>query len=71
MQFMSFIGFLASIFVVQCIHFCIFYLGKAWKRMVTKVTYVGDTFTRKPVKFERFIRPMVSTIDLMVDKYYI
>ncbi|XP_076065968.1 NSA2 ribosome biogenesis factor-like IP259 [Oratosquilla oratoria] len=31
---------------------------KAWKRMVTKVTYVGDQFTRKPPKFERFIRPM-------------
>lgn len=31
---------------------------KAWKRMVTKVTYVGEGFTRKPVKFERFIRPM-------------
>jgi ribosome biogenesis protein NSA2 len=31
---------------------------KAWKRMVTKVTYVGDGFTRKPVKYERFIRPM-------------
>merc|ERR1719312_195404 len=31
---------------------------KAWKRMVTKVTYVGETFTRKPAKFERFIRPM-------------
>merc|ERR1712241_1312476 len=31
---------------------------KAWKRMVTKVTYVGENFTRKPVKFERFIRPM-------------
>ena len=26
--------------------------------MVTKVTYVGETFTRKPAKFERFIRPM-------------
>ena len=25
--------------------------------MVTKVTYVGDTFTRKPPKYERFIRP--------------
>uniref|UniRef100_A0A0B6YW50 Ribosome biogenesis protein NSA2 homolog n=1 Tax=Arion vulgaris TaxID=1028688 RepID=A0A0B6YW50_9EUPU len=33
---------------------------KAWKRMVTKVTYVGDGFTRKPVKYERFIRPMGS-----------
>eukprot|EP01094_Clydonella_sp_ATCC50884_P024477 TRINITY_DN613_c1_g1_i2.p1 TRINITY_DN613_c1_g1~~TRINITY_DN613_c1_g1_i2.p1 ORF type:complete len:268 (+),score=69.30 TRINITY_DN613_c1_g1_i2:40-804(+) len=30
---------------------------KAWKRMVTKVTFVGDTFTRKPPKYERFIRP--------------
>lgn len=31
---------------------------KAWKRMVTKATYVGEAFTRKPPKFERFIRPM-------------
>ncbi|TRY72646.1 hypothetical protein TCAL_10604 [Tigriopus californicus] len=31
--------------------------GKSWKRMVTKVTYVPDDFTRKPPKFERFIRP--------------
>jgi len=31
---------------------------KTWKRMVTKVTYVGDEFTRKPPKYERFIRPM-------------
>lgn len=31
---------------------------KAWKRMVTKVCFVGDAFTRKPPKFERFIRPM-------------
>ncbi|GMT28850.1 hypothetical protein PFISCL1PPCAC_20147, partial [Pristionchus fissidentatus] len=31
---------------------------KGWKRMVTKVTYVGESFTRKPAKFERFIRPM-------------
>jgi len=31
---------------------------KAWKRMVTKVCFVGDGFTRKPPKFERFIRPM-------------
>lgn len=30
---------------------------KAWKRMVTKVTFVGDAFTRKPPKYERFIRP--------------
>ncbi|KAI0563250.1 constituent of 66S pre-ribosomal particles Nsa2p [Gracilaria domingensis] len=31
---------------------------KQWKRMVTKVTYVGEAFTRKPPKYERFIRPM-------------
>ncbi|CAD5207906.1 unnamed protein product [Bursaphelenchus xylophilus] len=31
---------------------------KGWKRMCTKVTFVGENFTRKPVKFERFIRPM-------------
>lgn len=28
--------------------------------MVLKVTYVGEGFTRKPPKFERFIRPMVG-----------
>jgi len=31
---------------------------KSWKRMVTKVCFVGEGFTRKPPKFERFIRPM-------------
>lgn len=30
---------------------------KAWKRMITKVTFVGPGFTRKPPKYERFIRP--------------
>lgn len=30
---------------------------KAWKRMITKVTFVGDGFTRLPPKYERFIRP--------------
>jgi len=30
---------------------------KAWKRLVNKVTFVGNNFTRKPPKFERFIRP--------------
>lgn len=30
---------------------------KAWKRMITKVTFVGAGFTRKPPKYERFIRP--------------
>eukprot|EP01017_Pseudomicrothorax_dubius_P005372 TRINITY_DN11342_c0_g3_i2.p1 TRINITY_DN11342_c0_g3~~TRINITY_DN11342_c0_g3_i2.p1 ORF type:complete len:260 (-),score=95.09 TRINITY_DN11342_c0_g3_i2:135-914(-) len=31
---------------------------KAWKRMINKVSFVGEDFTRKPPKFERFIRPM-------------
>lgn len=30
---------------------------KSWKRMITKMTFVGDGFTRKPPKYERFIRP--------------
>ncbi|EIJ88613.1 ribosome biogenesis protein NSA2 [Nematocida parisii] len=28
-----------------------------WKRVVTKPCFVGDNYTRKPPKFERFIRP--------------
>eukprot|EP00741_Cyanophora_paradoxa_P006147 tig00000944_g5960.t1 len=32
--------------------------NKMWKRMITKVTFVGQGFTRKPPKYERFIRPM-------------
>jgi ribosome biogenesis protein NSA2 len=31
---------------------------KAWKRTINKVCFVGDNFTRKPPKFERFIRPI-------------
>lgn len=31
---------------------------KGWKRMINKVTFVGETFTRKMPKYERFIRPM-------------
>ncbi|PLB47160.1 TGF beta-inducible nuclear protein 1 [Aspergillus steynii IBT 23096] len=31
---------------------------KAWKRMITKPTFVGQDFTRQNVKYERFIRPM-------------
>lgn len=31
---------------------------KGWKRMITKPTFVGPEFTRRPVKYERFIRPM-------------
>lgn len=31
---------------------------KQWKRKITKITFVGEGFTRKPPKYERFIRPM-------------
>jgi len=30
---------------------------KAWKRIVNKISFVGDNFTRKAPKFERYIRP--------------
>lgn len=30
---------------------------KAWKRKIDKVSFVGDNFTRKPPKYERYIRP--------------
>ena len=30
---------------------------KQWKRMINKVSFVGENFVRKPPKFERFIRP--------------
>lgn len=30
---------------------------KAWKRKINKVTFVGENFTRKPPKYERYIRP--------------
>lgn len=32
-------------------------MKKSWKRMITKVTFVGDAYTRKAPKYERFIRP--------------
>lgn len=35
---------------------------KGWKRMVTKPCFVGENFTRKPPKFERFIRPMALRV---------
>eukprot|EP01027_Heterolobosea_sp_BB2_P025786 GEZU01039575.1.p1 GENE.GEZU01039575.1~~GEZU01039575.1.p1 ORF type:complete len:261 (+),score=64.97 GEZU01039575.1:127-909(+) len=31
---------------------------KQWKRMINKVSFVGEGFTRKAPKYERFIRPM-------------
>lgn len=30
---------------------------KVWKRLINKACFVGDSFTRKPPKFERYIRP--------------
>lgn len=32
--------------------------AKGWKRMINKACFVGETFTRKAPKYERFIRPM-------------
>lgn len=31
---------------------------KKWKRLVNKVTFVGEDFTRKPPKLERYVRPV-------------
>eukprot|EP00992_Anisonema_acinus_P010239 TRINITY_DN6428_c0_g1_i2.p1 TRINITY_DN6428_c0_g1~~TRINITY_DN6428_c0_g1_i2.p1 ORF type:complete len:262 (+),score=69.17 TRINITY_DN6428_c0_g1_i2:58-843(+) len=31
---------------------------KSWKRMIHKFSFVGEAYTRKPPKYERFIRPM-------------
>lgn len=33
------------------------YTEKAWKRVINKISFVGDDFTRKPPKLERYIRP--------------
>uniref|UniRef100_A0A7S1FBT0 Ribosome biogenesis protein NSA2 homolog n=1 Tax=Noctiluca scintillans TaxID=2966 RepID=A0A7S1FBT0_NOCSC len=30
---------------------------KQWKRVVNKISFVGEDFTRKPPKFEKYIRP--------------
>lgn len=30
---------------------------KSWKRVINKATFVPKNFTRKPPKYERFIRP--------------
>ena len=31
--------------------------AKSWKRIVRKCTFVGEDFTRKPPKYEKYIRP--------------
>ncbi|CAC9895366.1 unnamed protein product [Aureobasidium pullulans] len=33
---------------------------KSWKRMITKPTFVGPDFTRRPVKYERFVSSLPS-----------
>ena len=43
---------------------------KAWKRLVTKPCFVGEGFTRKPPKFERFIRPMVKISNRSQDETF-
>lgn len=38
---------------------------KAWKRVITKPTFVGQDFTRRAPKYERFIRyGLLSTLSL-------
>ena len=44
---------LAKLLTLSLISFA----AKQWKRMITKATFVGPAFTRKPPKYERFIRP--------------
>jgi len=33
---------------------------KSWKRMITKPTFVGPDFTRRPVKYERFVLGLLN-----------
>ena len=35
---------------------------KKWKRLVNKFTFVGEDFTRKPPKLERYVRPVALRI---------
>ncbi len=35
----------------------LFLMITAWKRKINKITFVGENFTRKPPKYERYIRP--------------
>lgn len=37
---------------------------KAWKRVITKPTFVGPDFTRRAPKYERFIRYVLSSTTL-------
>lgn len=44
-----------------CVLACVCGYGEfqAWKRMVTKHTFVGQSFTRLPPKYERFVRYVI------------
>lgn len=39
---------------------------KSWKRMITKPTFVGPDFTRRPVKYERFVSAVFNYFDTFV-----
>lgn len=40
---------------------------KSWKRMITKPTFVGQDFTRRNPKFERFIRYFLEKTQWMFE----
>jgi len=44
---------------------------KAWKRKIDKCTFVGDNFTRKPPKYERYIRPTGKTFTHWISRIYL
>lgn len=39
---------------------------KSWKRMITKPTFVGPDFTRRPVKYERFVSAIFNDFNTFV-----
>ena len=51
--------YIAGGFRLVCLLFVLLscFSEKMWKRVVNKVCFVGEDFTRKPPKFERYIRP--------------
>lgn len=60
-SYLSLLCYLSSLRLVSLTSrpsgFVLNFAAKQWKRMVTKATFVGAGFTRKPPKYERFIRP--------------
>lgn len=39
---------------------------KSWKRMITKPTFVGPDFTRRPVKYERFVSAVFNHLNTFI-----